>query len=122
MRNGLNLKTTKHLQTCLENWEKRKGPRVGDYICTIEKGLKRFTHDWDDGLQITSNGNDESFHLSTSGFVSFSGSLEPSIPLEKIMPIGKTMSGKVWVWLDGVPGGGRGVDTWIECRVYQEIQ
>ena len=119
--NGITEATALYLAKCIANFDNRKGPRVGDFIYLQDGTLRRFTHDWDDGLQVTSNGNDESFHLGKSGYISFSGSLDPQISKEKIKPIYKTMPGRVWVWLDGIPGAGRATYANINCRVYQEV-
>lgn len=125
MNNGMNRTTALHLAECLAARDKLisldQGPKIGDYIYLKNGSLRRFTHDWGDSLQVTcENSGDTSFSLGSSGYISFSGSLDPSIQKEKIKHCYTKMPGRVWVWLDGRSGADRAVYCNIECRVFRE--
>lgn len=117
---GLNAKTARYVADCIESREGLAGPRIGDFLFSLEHGIVRFAHDWGEGLQVTRGG---SFHLGTSGYASFSGGLEPSISKENIRrAYTQVMPGNFWVWLDGMSGADRGVGVDIECRVFEEVR
>lgn len=96
------------------------GPRVGDFIITLDGTLKRFTYEWNDGLQTTWKGTGGSFYLG-EGYVSFSGGLNPSIPFENIEATDETRNGSFWFFDLDIRGAGRGVDVETPCRVYKQI-
>ena len=99
-----------------------EGPRVGDFLSTPE-GMLRFTHDWGDEIQTTvrpshpCNG-DASFYLS-EGYVSFSGSLNPSIKKNLLEDTGEKQDGSFWFFHHNFAGAGRGVHFRIPCRVFK---
>lgn len=65
-------------------WE-HNGPRVGDIVRMLDGRLLRFTHKWDDGIQVTTTHHKEgSFYLYRNGLASYSGSLSPSIKFSKL--------------------------------------
>lgn len=100
-------------------------PRIGDYIKMLDGTLRRFTHDWDDGLQTTmkpGEGWDESFFLFDSGNGSFSGALDSMIPNSRIRLTTMVLPGRFWVFDEGMAGAGRGVNVTVECRVYLEVK
>ena len=110
--------------------ESREGPRVGDFIEMLDGTLRRFTHKWNDGLQTTyiwqtgadkGKPADASFHLSADGSLSFSGSLDSSIPFASIEPTGETRDGAVWFFHHGEMKAHNGVHTTVPCRVYRQI-
>lgn len=108
------------------NWLSRTDkPRVGDFIFTLERELRRFTYDWDDSLQITAfrdGGHNPFFFLCRNGYADFSGSLDPSIPLEKIKLTNHTRLGKFWCFDEGWPGAHRGRTFYLPCRIYRQIE
>lgn len=104
---------------------KISGPRVGDYIKMLDGSLRRFTHDWGDGLQTTVGQNhpcngDESFYLCDNGALSFSGSLDPSIDLSKIADTGKTKIGNCWFFHRDYATAHNGVHAEVDCRIYKQ--
>ena len=105
-------------------WNGRLGPRVGDYIRMADGSLRRFTHQWDDGLQTTvrpehpCNG-DSSFYFAGE-YMSFSGSLAPTIPADKISPTDEIMNGSCWIFHHDYATAHNAVYTTIPCRVYLE--
>ncbi len=101
-------------------WNKRRGPRVGDYVKMLDGTTRRFTHHWGDGLQVTCAHNaDTSFYLG-DGYMSFSGSLDPCIPLENIKDTGKKRNGWAWFFHHDSRCAHNGVQVEAPCRVYAE--
>lgn len=98
----------------LKKWDEYLSPRVGDYIIMPDGTYERFSHDWIDSLQTSPGG---SFHLG-DGFTSFSGALNPSIPIEDIHPIDFKMCGNFWMWHHGFPGYHNAVGVTALCRVF----
>jgi len=99
------------------------GPRVGDFLLLPQldpraQAYTRFTHAWDDGLQV--GGHEEgSYHINPRGFISYSGGLDPRIPLGDIIPTGEMRDGSVWFFDRGLPCGGRGIYTKILFREFR---
>lgn len=123
---GLNIKTLDYLRTCIEERDKIRGPRVGDYIFLLDGTIQRFSHDWGDSLQTSEGG---SFCLSSDGLVSFSGGLNPSIPKNKIKETFVNysdatdyngMTGRFWIYYNGRLCHGSQTNVDLVCRVYKE--
>jgi len=104
--------------------ERFTGPRVGDFVHMPDGTLRRFTYDWGDGLQTTvgaahpCNG-DASFYLGRSGEASFSGSLDSTIPRDRITLTDERHAGRFWFFHHGFPGAHQGVHCDAPCRVYR---
>ena len=98
--------------------------RVGDYVLAVDGTLRRVAHIWPDTVQLTSNATNGSFHLGTSG-VSYSGGLEPGIPLESITE-GRwgndngNIGGTFWVCEDGILRAECAVYVTVQCRYYTQ--
>ena len=128
MSKGLNLRTIEHLKKCVEAKELIQGPRIGDYIFLKNGNLERFSHDWGDSLQTSSDG---SFCLTSDGTVSFSGGLNPGIQKSKIKETYvdhyndhtgfSGMTGKFWVYYNGRLCANCAVYVNLDCRVYKEL-
>lgn len=105
----------------------RSGPRVGDFIYLLDGTLHRFTYAWDDGLQTTyrwrETGNVEtgSFYLNSNGDVSYSGSLDSSIPLEQIQDTGEHQAGDFWFFHHNEHKAHNGVQVKAPCRVFRQV-
>jgi hypothetical protein len=105
---------------------KRPGPRVGDFVqFPGECAPRRFTYDWSDGTMQTTVppkghpcSGDVSFHMYRNGHCDFSGSLDPSIPLERCADSGETRLGRVWFFSRDWSGAHRGVSVMMPFRVY----
>lgn len=102
------------LRRNMKAYDEREGPRVGDFLELPYGMMTRFTHAWDDGIQLGWG----SFYLG-EGYCSYSGSLEPSIPYEAILPTDKKEMGAVWFFHQGSSGGGRGVYFKAAFRVFK---
>lgn len=98
-------------------FDKRTGPRVGDYLELPYGMFTRFTHAWDDGIQI--GGGSESYYLGDGGYISYSGGLDPSIEYSAILPTDQKKDGMIWFFHKGYSGGGRGVYSMIPFRVFK---
>ena len=109
------------LKSRIEAWNKREGPRVGDFVIFPDGAFRRFTHDWGDDIQTTITRRiDTSFHMFKDGYLSFSGSLDPAIPKARLW-LQKDMvrEGLIWFFHHDIAGESRGVNAKIPCRVYQ---
>jgi hypothetical protein len=104
------------VQRRLTMWNEITRPRVGDWLVYPDGTGKRFSHDWGDGLQVSAGG---SFYLGDGGWVSFSGSLDPTIPNAKIKPTDRMLEGTVWIFHHNDVRAHNGVVTDIPCRVYE---
>ncbi len=95
-------------------WNKRRGPRVGDFVNMPDGRRMRFSHDWGDDIQISKGG---SFFLGL-GYVSFSGGLEPAIDKAHLSDTGKTEDGSFWFFHHNYQTAHNGVDVRAACRVF----
>ncbi len=104
------------LKQKIVEYDKRTGPRVGDYL-ELPYGMKtRFTHAWDEGIQI--GGGSSSFYLG-KGYISYSGGLDPSIEYKYLQDTGTKEDGMVWFFNKDWSGGGRGVNFYMPFRVFK---
>ena len=98
------------------------GARVGDYlrlprVHRHHAEFTRFTHDLGDTLQTGGHAGSSNY-LCESGRVSYSGGLDPGVKRADLVDTGDTRPGLVWVFQDGIPGAGRGVDREAPMRVF----
>lgn len=102
----------------------QKQPLVGDFIIVGGEYL-RFTHDWDEsGLQTTCKRQGDAthhggFHLSKSGRASYSGSLDPIIPLEKFELTEELRKGEFWMFNEDYATAHNGIGFMADCKVYK---
>ena len=104
-------------------FDRRTGPRVGDFIEFANGTIERVSHVWDgmaeyggtDGVQTSEGG---SWHVSRS-CASFSGGLNSIIPFTTLTDTGETREGSGWFWHHDIAGGNRGVPTNFTFRVYR---
>ncbi len=95
---------------------KIRGPRVGDFAQFPDGHYERFSHNWgEDGFQTSEGG---SFFLG-SGYVSFSGGLNPTIPLSRIEATGEYKTGAFWIFHHNDKHADNGVGITIQCRVFK---
>lgn len=103
------------IESRIEQYNKQQGPRVGDFLKLPNGEYHRFSHHWGDGLQTSKDG---SFYFG-NGYVSFSGSLDPSIKLSRIVPTEETKLGRVWIFSQDSMGAGRAVYAKVAFRVFE---
>lgn len=79
------------------NRTKLTGPLVGDW-CSMPDGTeRRFTHDWGDSIQTTTEQFGlGSFYLQPGGKCDYSGALDPSIKKSMLEPLHAQRLGQVW--------------------------
>ena len=111
-------------QARIEARQALRGPLVGDFVRFPGGSLRRFTYDWSDhagegGLQTTCEGNiHESFYLDRSGFMSYSGCLDPSIPQDKLTDTGEVKDARCWFFHHDRTAAHSAVHMTVPCRVY----
>lgn len=98
-----------------------EGPRIGDFILLEDERMVRFSHDHgpDYGMQVSEGG---SFYFGHNGGLSFSGGLEPAIPLAHIQASSKVRDGACWFFSHDLAMKDNGVYTLIPCRVFVEVR
>lgn len=102
-----------------KRWANRQGPRVGDFVEMKDGTLRRFTHDWGDGLQTTCLQSCGQFYLERDGHMSYSGSLDRRIPTCQLKDTGRVSAGRVWFFHHDECRGHNGVYAFVDCRVYK---
>lgn len=93
-------------------------PRVGDFALMPDGEVKRFSHEWEDGYQVSEGG---SFYLSENGSISFSGELEPTISNGRIYPTSREKMGWFWIFHHDEWEAHNGVNCMAPCRVYKVL-
>ena len=95
-------------------WDKRTGPRVGDFIVMPDGSEHRFCHDWHDGLQTTPGG---SFYFG-NGYADYSGGLDPTLKNKLIIATPKQKAGQFWFFHHNSARAHNGVYFKVLCRVF----
>jgi hypothetical protein len=114
---------TKILKSREKAFKAIKEPKPGDFIHFADGTLKRIAHVWTDengkaeSIQPTAYAGDISFYLGT-GYMSYSGSLNPGIPAEKFTRTKKSLPGQCWIFHHDYAGAGRGINVKIMCPVW----
>ena len=96
-------------------WDKRQGPRVGDFVIMPTGTVERFSYDWGEDIQTCFEG---SFHMS-KGFASMSGSLNPAIPKANITDTGEMKPGDFWFFHHDYAEAFHAVGLNMDCRVFK---
>lgn len=96
-----------------------QGPRCGDWLQFPDGRMSRIAHHWGDGVQPScGNGDTGSFYFG-KGYASYSGSLDPSIPIERLTPTGKYKSGRVWFFSQDMHMAHNGAEFRVQFRVFK---
>jgi hypothetical protein len=122
MNKGLDSVTASHLLDCIIAHEERQGMRLGDYVQLRNGELRRVAHIWPDTVQLTTSLTGGSFQLGKCG-VSYSGGLEPGVPLQDIIPSRWNNStgnigGTFWVCERGILQAECAVYVTVQCRYF----
>lgn len=107
----------------VQAFNKRPGPRVGDFCRMLDGSLRRFTYDWGKSIQVTSfatEGQGCNFYLCVGG-ADYSGGLDPGVEKEKLQATSELRPGRFWFFDENWPGANRGRWFDIDCRVYEEL-
>lgn len=103
----------------IEEREKIKGPRVGDVVIRIDSiAPHRIAYMFDDKYQLSSGG---SFFLDSNGNADFSGSLDYPRKYELKMLL-RECEHMFWFFHHDEPGAHRGVNCFVKCRVFVEVE
>ena len=94
--------------------------REGDYVRHLSGRMDRVTYVWPDSAQT--RGCQESFYLGEGGYVSYSGGLDPDIPLTILVLTDEVKKGMIWFFSRDHHTAHNGVDFMIDFRVYNVIE
>lgn len=98
------------------------GPLVGDFIRRKDGMLARITQIWTDhGAQTTTfsdDGEGGRFYLNRSGAMDYSGSLQPSIPFNRLRPTSDRREGWAWFFHHGESRAHNGVDFKMRVQIW----
>lgn len=99
----------------------REGPQVGDWVSMGRgHGFRRITHLWDDGCQLTIEGQvDSSFYMGKGGGGSFSGSLDLITPYASLQSTTEFRAASFWFFSQDRPGAHRSVHVFVPVRVWE---
>jgi hypothetical protein len=90
----------------------------------LDGTTRRFTHDWDDGLQTSCKDSCGCFYFGTGhgggSYMSYSGSLDPTIPRKSLVDLKMWKDGSVWIFHHDHWGANRGVYTLVPLRVFKQ--
>lgn len=103
----------------VENRRELDGPQVGDWIELRDGTRVQIAYVWEDRVQPRSVTCGGSVFLCESGRGSFSGGLDPAIPLDRIEKTGEMREAAFWFFHHGFSGAQRGVKTTVEVPVWK---
>lgn len=95
----------------------RTGPRIGDWVVFSDGVERLISYDWGGEEFQTSDGG--SFHLGSSGHLSFSGSLFGTVPAGSLSDTGEVRGTPVWFFHHDFMTAHNGVDAFVSARVYR---
>jgi hypothetical protein len=100
-----------------------EGPAVGDLVIFPDGEYRRFIHNWGDSIQTTCKtpAHGTSFYLTSDGYMSFSGGLDPAIPKADIVRVDECKPGLIWFFHHDESKAHNSVNAEIPCRVYRYI-
>lgn len=91
-----------------------EGPRVGDVVRFADGVVRRISHHWGDKVQTSDHG---SYYLG-NGYVSMSGSLFGSVPVESLEQEREEANAWVWFFHHDWHKARNGVDVEVPVRVF----
>jgi hypothetical protein len=89
-------------------FNKRQGPRVGDFVIMPKGAYRRFAYDWGEEMQIADN-DAATFFFTKDGYMDFKGGLDLAIPKTKLVLTDVVKQGVCRF---------ASHKAWIDCRVY----
>ncbi len=96
----------------------RTAAKAGDVIRFNDGKLARMAHVWDDCIQPTIHINSGSFYVG-EGYMSYSGGLESSIPMDKFTRTNETIPARAWFFHNDWAQAHNGIDVMIDCPVWE---
>jgi len=115
----LDEKNTAILKDREAKYNKKAGPRVGDFLKLPDGTYTRFTYDWGDSIQT--GGASRSFYLG-NGYISYSGGLDPGIEKSDVKLLKIKKYGLVWFFKDDWQRAGGGIDAKMAFRVFTPVK
>jgi len=105
-----------YVKKAIQGYNKRKGPRVGDYL-VVEGKITRVTYVW--GREAIQAGGHQhgQYFLGKGGWCSYSGSLDSSVDCTGAKLVGHK-KGDIWFFSKDWMQAEGGITATIECRVY----
>ena len=105
----------------IANYARISGPRVGDFVTFADGKKRRVAHVWpadwnDDNVARVQTTDGGSFYLG-DGYISYSGSLYPSIKADTLREVGKR-DGRAWIFHHDWHVADGGVDFQMEFRSF----
>lgn len=100
----------------------RTEPLVGDWVIFPNGEGYRLTYDWGDSMQTTDRdhpGDVGSFYLEGNGLADYSGSLDPSIPKDKLHLRDESMPAWFWFFHHGEARAHNGVSFPLLVKVWE---
>lgn len=117
-------KNARLIAQAIQAFDARPGPRVGDFVWTLDGKLRRFTYDWGEALQVTAYedlGRGANFYMGICGYAEFSGSLDPGIEKTKLVDSGEIRPANFWMFDQGVTGAHRGRTYSVDVKIWREV-
>lgn len=99
-----------------------KTVRVGDYVKHLNGTIDRVTYIWEQQGIAQTGGGGISYYLSKSGYVSYSGGLDPGVKIENLVYTGEVTPGWIWFFNRDFREANNSVTFQIDFRVYHEIE
>jgi len=99
-------------------FSKHTVPRSGDFIEFLGGITRRMSHVWWGESVQTSDENGGSYYLTPGGYMNFSGSLYPIIPIEALTIKEETRMGACWFFHHNDQTAHNGCPVSIPCRVW----
>lgn len=96
-------------------FNKTKGPRVGDYLKYPDGSFTRFTVDLGESLQT---GGERGSYFLYGSCCDYSGGCDSGIKKSDLVPTRETKPGDLWFFDEGITGAGRRKDFQINFRVF----
>ena len=93
---------------------RERSPMVGDYVEFSDGVVRRISHDWGDSVQTSDGG---SWYLG-NGYLSFSGSLYPSVAKSALADTGTLREGHAWFFHHDWRTAHNGIDVLVNLRVW----
>lgn len=105
------------LQERTEQYNKKPGARVGDFLKLPYGLITRFTHEWEDSIQTggTKNG---SYYLG-GGYLSYSGGLDSGAKKIDLVATEETREGSIWFFKNNDSRAHNGIEFMIQQRVFE---
>lgn len=110
-------KNIKIINKIADNRKLLKGILVGDYLKMPDGSISRITHCHNNSVQ--DGGGSGSFHLCSSGYGSYSGSLNHPKDRNKIMDTGKFKKALFWIFSENWVGAHRSFYFYLNVRLWK---